>query len=114
MSRLESLLVRVRVAGDTGVMSPELAAEIQAELRRRALPAERAEVRNAQLRKAADLLPGTAYQKAKGLAKVIQSLEGVRCPLPDGRGTARDLVIDALQIDPETPQSARQIFRILE
>ena len=115
MLDLGSLLTRVRVAGVTGQMTPDLAQALLDELRRRAAPNERHAVRNQLLREAAGLISGTLYAKAKRLAAeagvVTSSRPSPIGPADDG---VRALVRQALTIDPDMPTSWRQQLRILE
>ncbi|WNG37877.1 hypothetical protein F0U61_32495 [Archangium violaceum] len=105
---------RVRVAGVTGAITPDLAAAVVAELGRRAGAAERSDIRNELLRQAAELVSGTRYAKAKRLEReALAAKSGRRAADADVDGV-RPLVERALEVDPEMPTSWRQMERILD
>lgn len=110
--RLGDLMARVKVAGVTEQMTPDLARSILAELRRRAEPAERRELRDELLRRAAEQLEGTPWAKSKSLAAEVKASIGRNLALAIP-GSVRALVIEALEVDPFTPRHWRQIHRII-
>lgn len=113
MSQLEDVLARVRVAGVSGKMTPDLARAVLAELVRRAQPGERHAIRNSFLRRAAEQLPGGPWERARALEREVRAARMTRIA-PADPGAVRALVLQALEIDPNTPNGWRQLLRILD
>lgn len=110
-----AFLARLRVAGETGRLPPDVAAwAIQVCTEH--LPATaRRMARDRHLRAAALLVSGTTWAKARRLEQEILALRGRR-PHRPARGigaTVTARVRQALVIDPETPSSMRHLLRIV-
>ena len=113
MRDLGALMARVRVASVSGTMTPELAAELLAELSDRARPSERADARNQLLREAAGKVSGSLFAKAKRLeSEALAARVGRRSPGDDLDGV-RPLVWEAHRVDPDMPAGWRQLMRII-
>ncbi|MFE8600240.1 hypothetical protein [Archangium violaceum] len=113
MSQLADVLARVRVAGASGIMTPDLARAVLVELMKRAQPGERHAVRNGFLRRAAEQIPGGTWERARKLEQEVRAARMTRIA-PTDPGAVRALVLQALEIDPGTPSSWRQLLRILD
>lgn len=114
MGEFTSQLARLRVAAASGRLPPDLGAWLVAELEAVAPAAERVEERNALLRAAAARMSGSRWAKARRLEREIQACAArlrERSALADDG--VRELVHQALEIDPDLPRSIRQIFRVL-
>lgn len=98
-------LARLRVAAVTGRLPRDLGAWAVAELAARADAVERRELRDRLLAEAARaLLPdGSTWARATALRAEIERCTG-----------AHELIAAALDIDPATPRSIRQLFAILK
>jgi hypothetical protein len=109
-------LARLRTAAATGVLPSDLglwAIDLLEELE----PAtERIQRRNTLLRAAADRLSGSRWAKAGRLEVELRALDASRRfrtrAVEDVDGI-RDMVARALQADPDSPHSRRQLFRLL-
>lgn len=98
-------LARLRVAAATGKLPADLGRWALAELAARADADDRRELRDRLLVEAGRaLLPdGSTWARAETLAAHVAH-----------RSRAHELVAAALEVDPETPRSARQLFSILK
>ncbi|WNG25814.1 hypothetical protein F0U62_18675 [Cystobacter fuscus] len=114
MADLPELMARLRVASVTGSLSPDLARELLLELSSRADRAERRELRDERLRAAGALLPGSPYERSRELAARVARLGALHHAAPGGADMVRSLVLEALEIDPETPRGWRQLLRIID
>lgn len=115
MMPIEDVIKRVSVAAVTGTFTKDLAREVLEHLKgRRRSPREQRAERNAVLCRAAAQLPGTSHAKAERLALEVTTL-AERREAPFGEaGGARALARQALEIDPKTPRSWRQMLRIID
>ena len=105
-------LARLRVAVATGNLPADLGAWVVAELAARADAAERRELRDRLLAEAArELVPdGSTWARAGALQAELAAIDRRSGELD----TARQLVAAALEVDPATPRSVRQLFAILK
>lgn len=105
-------LARLRVAVETGNLPSDLGAWVVAELSARARGTERRELRDQLLATAARLLlpDGSTWARAGALQTEITSLDRRAGAL----SIARQLVAEALEVDPGTPRSHRQLHTILK
>ena len=105
-------LARLRVAIATGNLPADLGAWAIAELAARADGAERRGLRDQLLADAAHaLLPdGSTWARAGALQAELAAVDRRAGDL----GDARRLIAAALELDPGTPRSVRQLFAILK
>lgn len=111
-----AFLARLRVAGETGRIPSDVAAwaiEVCAEH----VPAlARQQARNRHLRTAANLLSGGSWARARRLEHEVLAARGQRprrSRVRPQEATVAYHVRQALAIDPDTPTSARHLFRVL-
>lgn len=110
MSEREEKLARLRVAVTTGRLPRDLGAWVLRQLE----PLDR-DARDDALRAAAACVGGSRWQQARAIAELVTTIR----TLPGymyfvfGEGTPARHVQDALRLDPETPDSIRQMLRIL-
>lgn len=102
-------LARLRVALDTGRLPPDLGKWLFEQLVDRAAAEERIELRNALIRHAAALLPGSTRARAVRICAELGALSRSHGDL----GAVRALLAEAVALYP-CPASARQIMRILD
>jgi hypothetical protein len=106
-------IARLRVARETGRLAPDLGTWVLEELAELAPAGERVAARNALLRRAADLVTGSRWAKARRLEREIAALRSrLRERAADVDGV-RELVARALEVDPDLPTSRRQLLRVL-
>lgn len=106
-------LARLRVAAATGTVPCDVAAWAVEELEELAPVGERIDARNALLRQAAALMSGSRWSRAARLEREVRAAaSSLRCRSADIDGV-RDLVVRALELDPDAPTSIRQLHRIL-
>ena len=108
-------LARLRVARATGVLPPDLGDWVLDRVTV-SRTARRREVAGL-LRRAAALIPGTSWAKARALQHQIRAVRAAPetfapCELP--LDTAPGLVLLAVRIAPDCPTSVRQLLRIIE
>ena len=101
-------LARLRVAIETGRLPSDLGRWALERLTEFASAADRAELRNALIRQAAELCEGSTWAKAHQL-----QAELVAAKRQSLGGEIRELLAEALEIDPACPCSVRQLTRIL-
>lgn len=112
MTAFADQLARLRVAIVTGTLPADLGTWALAELAARADGAERRALRDRLLGEAARALLPTAstWARATALRDELVAIER-RGP---GMTDARRLIAAALELDANTPRSARQLFAILK
>jgi hypothetical protein len=106
-------LARLRVAAVTGTAPADLVRWAERTIAELAPVAERVEARNVLLRRAAALVSGSRWAKARRLEAEIASL--ARPPRLRERADddgVRDLVAHAIDVAP-APGEVRQLFRII-
>lgn len=108
MSEMNDLLTRISVAREIGWASPELLDDVESALCV-ALPIiERRELQAGYIRKAADCLTGTPWQKAEQLATIIRRWTGRNSDEP-----IRALLYQASQTGLRLPASTRHLYRVI-
>lgn len=108
-------LARLKVAVETGRLPRDVGAWVLGVVEDNLPATSRRMVRDRHLRAAANLVSGTAWAKARRLEQEILSLRGRR-PHRPSRGIGARVTMHvraAIQIDPETPTSVRQLLRIV-
>ena len=106
-------LARLRVAAATGTIPLEVAQWAAEELAELEPVGERLEGRNALLREAVAGLSGSTWSKACRLQEEVRAARSCRRGLPAAADPVRLAVVRALELDPGTPDSVRQLLRIL-
>ncbi|SEU06810.1 hypothetical protein [Stigmatella erecta] len=115
MAKIVDLVVRLRVARETGVITADLASELEAALVRLAPAAGRRAVRDQHLRRAAGFMSGSLYAKAQRLAQETTSaLRPGRISLPPDPTGVRAAVLDAVATGVKMPTSWRQFHTLLD
>ena len=102
-------LARLRAALDTGRLPADLGQWALEQLVERAAADERIELRNALIRRAAALLPGSTRARAVRIRAELVALTRSHGTLD----AVRALLAEAVALHP-CPASARQIMRILD
>lgn len=102
-------LARLRAAAADGRVPADLATWALRQLMALAPAAERSALRDELLRQAASLLPGSTWARARQLRAELLGLARRQRVV----GEVRELLADVLELDPNTPRSVRQLFRVL-
>lgn len=112
MASFEQQLARLRVAIVTGRLPADLGAWALAELAARAAAVERRAMRDRLLAEAARaLLPdGSTWARAGALQAELAAIDR----RAGAQNAARQLIATAIEIDPATPRSVRQLYAILK
>jgi hypothetical protein len=108
-------LARLRVAAATGAVPPDVARWAAEALAPLQPAAERAEARNALLRRAGALVSGTRWARARRLAREVRALAAApRLRERASDDGVRELVAQALEVGPGSPPaSVRHLYRLL-
>lgn len=107
--RVGDQLRRVRVAVATGHLPPDLGRWVLAQLTEHAPVAERMALRNELVRQAAALLSGSTWSRARQVRAELLAMGRRRRTV----GEVRELLAEALELDPDCPRSVRQLLRVL-
>ena len=115
MSTLADLIARVRVAGITGNLTPDLAREVLGELEGRLSFEERRTARDAALRAAAAKLPQglPSTERARQLHGLLSAAARRSRPVPANLDTLEGCLSAALSSNTKIP-GWRQIWNVLE